>query len=95
MNQPNAQSHLDALSRSLDEDLAADFPEAKLGHRPGVAAPRPVVPKAGAGAGAWGPTTTTPPVDAQLACILEDAQRLVETLEGLREALAVIRKKLG
>jgi hypothetical protein len=93
----NEPQHID-LDHALNEELMKDLPGAKLRHErlPPVApaAPPPADPKAGAGGQKWGPSSLTPPISAQIDCIHDDAQRLIDTLIDMQKALAVIRGRL-
>jgi hypothetical protein len=102
MTLPHPESHLNDLDHALNEELMKDLPNAKLKHErlPGTGMPTglsgpPVDPKAGAGAGKWGPLSPTPTMAAQIDCIHTDAQRLIDTLTDMQAALAIIRAKLG
>ena len=77
------------LEHGLDAALSAGLA--------GPARPRPVDPVAAPPPGAWGPSTPTPngSLADQVATMNADAQRLIEMLEDMQAALAIIRKKLG
>src|SRR4030095_13003065 len=102
MTLPHPDYHHD-LNRALNEELMKDLPNAKLKHErlpsspPPVAGspPPPVDPKAGAGGGKWGPSSPSPSVLAQVDCIRNDTQRLIEVLHDLQAGLTLIRDRLG
>jgi hypothetical protein len=99
MTLPHTEPHLDEVEHAINSELAQDFPEAKLRHvrdaRAGPPTRPPAEPKAGAGVGSWGPSSPTPPVVAQVGCIIADTQRLIDTLTDMQKALAIIKEKLG
>jgi len=100
---PHDEPHHNDLDHALNEELMKDLPNAKLRHErlpsgaaaAGVASGPPVDPKAGAGGGKWGPSSPTPNAAAQLDCIRNDTQRLIETLHDLQAGLTLIRDRLG